>query len=303
MKVHQITEAPRVEPKLSLGNLPGSAPSGPTLSAPKTSAQPKSVDIKPGILDSKGNRMFNVVDENGKTLKKFSGPNAEADANEHRDKLKKQIKAAKPKSTRPPLTGDPKKDLNQPKADIDKPKPQSKFTKLFKGSIVGTFLGIGIGTASFLDVLAKYEKVLKLNAYNTAHPDVEKARGEVAVDLAATMANILGGAAAGALAATKATRILILIPGWGWLGALISGGVGFIAVAALQALATDTGAMNIAAEFMMKRVDHALLKNITDDVEEKVDTKGAMKQAIMSNPELMKAFKLAKKMKATKAAS
>ena len=42
---------------------------------------------------------------------------------------------------------------------------------------------------------------------------------------------------------------------------------------------------------------------ISVSCEEKVDTKGAMKQAIMSNPEVMKAFKLAKKMKATKAAS
>lgn len=87
MKVHHITEAPRVEPpKLSLGR-PGSAP--------KTSALPKSVDIKPGILDPKGNKIFNVVDQNGKILKSFTGASAEADANAHRDKLTKQITAKK----------------------------------------------------------------------------------------------------------------------------------------------------------------------------------------------------------------
>ena len=93
MKVHQITEAPRIEP--NIGSSSGSA------------SLPKSVDIKPGILDSKGNKTFNVVDQDGKVLKRFSGASAEADANIHRDKLKKQIKAEKPK-----LTGDPKKDLD-----------------------------------------------------------------------------------------------------------------------------------------------------------------------------------------------
>jgi len=112
MKVHQITEAPQIETNIS-----GSA------------SLPKSVDIKPGILDPKGNRMFNVVDQNGKTLKKFSGPNAEADANEHRDRLKKQIKAAKPKKTKPQLTGDPKNDL---RADKRTKEAKGLFEKLKK---------------------------------------------------------------------------------------------------------------------------------------------------------------------------
>ena len=74
MKVHQITEAPRIEP--NIGSSSGSA------------SLPKSVDIKPGILDSKGNKTFNVVDQDGKVLKRFSGASAEADANIHSDKLK-----------------------------------------------------------------------------------------------------------------------------------------------------------------------------------------------------------------------
>ena len=100
MKVHQITEAPRIEP-----NIGGSA------------SLPKSVDIKPGILDPKGNKTFSVVDQDGKVLKRFSGASAEADANIHRDKLKKQIKAEKPK--KPKLTGDPKKDLKATPKDTD----------------------------------------------------------------------------------------------------------------------------------------------------------------------------------------
>ena len=78
MKVHQITEAPRIEP-----NIGGSA------------SLPKSVDIKPGILDPKGNKTFSVVDQDGKVLKRFSGASAEADANIHRDKLKENKKGYK----------------------------------------------------------------------------------------------------------------------------------------------------------------------------------------------------------------
>lgn len=106
MKVHQITEAPKIEPPLLN-----------KLSATDTSSLPKSVDIKPGILDSKGNKTFSVVDQDGKVIKRFSGPSAEADANTHRDNLNKQIKAAKPAKTQPKLTGDPKKDLAAPKGD------------------------------------------------------------------------------------------------------------------------------------------------------------------------------------------
>jgi len=76
MKVHHITEAPK--PKVE----------------PTFNKLPKSVDIKPGVLDAKGNKGFNVVDQDGKVIKRFSGASAEADANVHRDKIKKQIKNA-----------------------------------------------------------------------------------------------------------------------------------------------------------------------------------------------------------------
>ncbi|MDA8897237.1 hypothetical protein N9I97_00530 [bacterium] len=115
MKVHQITEAERIEPTISSSM--ANKLSGPTLSSPGGASSLKSVDIKPGILDAKGNKTFSVVDQDGKVIKRFSGPSAEAKANEYSDKLKKQIKAAKPKKTKPQLTGDPKKDLAAPKGD------------------------------------------------------------------------------------------------------------------------------------------------------------------------------------------
>ena len=82
MKIHQITEA----------------------------STPNSVDIKPGILDPKGNKIFNVVDQDGKIIKSFTGASAEADANTHRDKLTKQIADKRAKIKAPPAPRTPTRD-------------------------------------------------------------------------------------------------------------------------------------------------------------------------------------------------
>jgi hypothetical protein len=103
MKVHHITEAPKVEPTFN--------------------KLPKSVDIKPGVLDAKGNKGFNVVDQDGKVIKRFSGASAEADANVHRDKIKKQIKNAFGSQPRNQIVPDPKDDT----------KDKSKKSKGIKG--------------------------------------------------------------------------------------------------------------------------------------------------------------------------
>ena len=79
MKVHHITEAP--EPKVE----------------PTFNKLPKSVDIKPGILDLKGNKTFSVVDQDGKVIKRFSGPSAEADANRWANDIVTKIKYGKVK--------------------------------------------------------------------------------------------------------------------------------------------------------------------------------------------------------------
>jgi len=105
MKVHHITEAPK--PKVE----------------PTFNKLPKSVDIKPGVLDAKGNKGFNVVDQDGKVIKRFSGASAEADANVHRDKIKKQIKNAFGSQPRNQIVPGPKDDT----------KDKSKKSKGIKG--------------------------------------------------------------------------------------------------------------------------------------------------------------------------
>ena len=62
----------------------------------KTPSLPSSVDINPGLLVN-GYKTFNVVDQDGNVIKRFSGPSAEANANTHRDELKKTIEKEKTK--------------------------------------------------------------------------------------------------------------------------------------------------------------------------------------------------------------
>jgi hypothetical protein len=62
----------------------------------KTPSLPSSVDINPGLLVN-GYKTFNVVDQDGNVIKRFNGPSAEANANTHRDELKKTIEKEKTK--------------------------------------------------------------------------------------------------------------------------------------------------------------------------------------------------------------
>lgn len=310
MKVHQITEAPRIEP--TLGNSRGTVTSGPKLSATSTSSLPKSVDIKPGILDSKGNKTFNVVDQDGKVIKRFTGPSAEADANTHRDNLKKQIKAAKPAKTQPKLTGDPKKDLTQPDTDKSKDtKPKGKFTDKFKmgvkgGGFLGLIVGAGLLGERIIEVGNDYAKALDDHNGNTKHPEVKKARAYLANICANAFVQLFTGIASGAVAAGVATKLLGAIPFAGWIAAIIgSAGAIIIQYVALKA-AEDGAYIESLAAWLMARIDDELLANLMDDtnVESgKGKVKNAMIDLIKSDPKIMQAYKLAKKSKATKAAA
>jgi len=163
MKVHQITEVDRKEPKISLtGNPRADIAKIKSLKVdPKVDVAknlPKSVDIKPGILDSKGNKTFSVVDQDGKVIKRFSGPSAEADANTHRDKLKKQIKnsfGSRPRNQAVPSNidggGDAELKARLDKIEAEQKKASKGFFRRWLGALTKYFslggLGVAIQTA------------------------------------------------------------------------------------------------------------------------------------------------------------
>lgn len=307
MKVHQITEAPRPRIEPSLGNMRGPVSSGPTLSRPGNSSLPKSVDIKPGILDPKGNKTFNVVDQNGKVLQRFDGPNAEADANEHRDKLKKQI-ANKPKA---PAADKPKAPVaDKPTAPAaDKPadnkpkggKIKNLFRRFLKTTALGNLVGLGLLGQRVIEVGEEYATALDAADGNVKDPEVKKARTHLANTVANAFVQFFAGVASGAVTASIASRFLAVIPAAGWIATIIIGaGTTLVSYVAMKA-AEDEAFIEGLARWMMRTLDDQLLANLMDDVNtgaEKELAKDAMKNLIKSDPKMMQAFKLAKKVKA-----
>jgi len=304
MKVHHITEAPRIEPKIG-GIGTRTAPSGPKLSSGSGPSLPKSVDIKAGILDPKGNKIFNVVDQNGKVLKRFTGPSAEADANTHRDNLKKQIKAAKPVkiSSQPKLTGDPKADLKaDPKPDADSQKPKAKFKMGWKTfGAFGAIISAGLLGQEIIESSGEYAEAIDRHNGDTSHPDVQKARQYLANVCADAVVQLFLSIASGALAGSIATRALVGIPGAGWIAAILAGGATTIVSYAASKAAKGEAFIDSIARWMMRNIDDDLLRNLTDDVSagsEKAQAKDAMKDLILNDPKMMQAFKKAKAIKA-----
>ena len=304
MKVHHITEAPRIEPKIG-GIGTRTAPSGPKLSSGSGPSLPNSVDIKPGILDPKGNKIFNVVDQNGKVLKRFTGPSAEADANTHRDNLKKQIKAAKPVkiSSQPKLTGDPKADLKaDPKPDADSQKPKAKFKMGWKTfGAFGAIISAGLLGQEIIESSGEYAEAIDRHNGDTSHPDVQKARQYLANVCADAVVQLFLSIASGALAGSIATRALVGIPGAGWIAAILAGGATTIVSYAASKAAKGEAFIDSIARWMMRNIDDDLLRNLTDDVSagsEKAQAKDAMKDLILNDPKMMQAFKKAKAIKA-----
>jgi hypothetical protein len=304
MKVHHITEAPRIEPKIG-GIGTRTAPSGPKLSSGSGPSLPKSVDIKAGILDPKGNKIFNVVDQNGKVLKRFTGPSAEADANTHRDNLKKQIKAAKPVkiSSQPKLTGDPKADLKaDPKPDADSQKPKAKFKMGWKTfGAFGAIISAGLLGQEIIESSGEYAEAIDRHNGDTSHPDVQKARQYLANVCADAVVQLFLSIASGAVAGSIASRALVGIPGAGWIAAILAGGATTIVSYAASKAAKGEAFIDSIARWMMRNIDDDLLRNLTDDVSagsEKAQAKDAMKDLILNDPKMMQAFKKAKAIKA-----
>lgn len=241
------------------------------LSSIKTSI-PK-LDMKPsGVLDNKGNKIYNVVDKDGKVVKSFKGPNAEGNAETFRDKQNAKIRNqginVGGNQTKAPDADDvdPKdqkiKDLEKSSADQDKKikelekqikngnkdqKEIKKWLRFSKWGPIGALFVTGYLSydriALYLDGYAKF---LCLNKGRTDvdHGYLDKVRAykaRINADIGHGILQALGAAIAAVAAGATAGRILGGITSWvgGFVIFLISTGAGMLAVRYLEKLRDD----------------------------------------------------------------
>lgn len=322
MKIHQITEAPRVEPKLSLSGNPRADIArikgiklDPKVNVAKN--LPTSVDIKPGMLDKAGNKGFNVVDQDGKVIKRFTGPNAEADANTHRDNIKSKIKAdVDAKNMQAKADADAKANAKYNNADAEKDPKAKKKSWLKKLNDAGKNWKVGGGVGALIGMFFTYDYVKVAAAdYMIAREGGDKALIQkkkllFTAKVATGLTGIITGIAGGAIGAATASRIFAVIPGFGWLATLIVGGIGTIAGMLLNKIAHNKEIINPAAEWLAERMTGRFIETfapatvyenqqLAEDAA-KSEIKNAMKSAILDDPKMMQAFKKAQQMKRAK---
>ena len=324
MKVYHITEAGRTEPTVGgLGNRP--VDRGPSVSGGGNTPRLTSVDIKDtGILDRNGNKIFKVVDQDGKEL--FRGN--EAQSNDKRDTLRRNIRpaAAAPNADR--VTATSPDVVDRPAAGGSKlrsvakagGKAASMVTKVVALPIVSVFLGaITIGP-KIIEALEDYaEKIDAQDRGPTAQTDaaalqaaVDASRRRIALTLSDAIVEMLNGLIAGVGSFVFVTKFLRLAPGWGWVAALIVGGLGSIGTYVLTNVKDNEAIINELADWLLGLIDEALLENVTDLLPEDTNTSGtanaaamksSMKDLIRSDPKMIQAFKKAKELKAKATAS
>ena len=323
MKVHHITEAPRIEPKV--GNTgAGTAPSGPRVSntkpltgitGTKASFANKSGGVSTGTIvgpAKNGNpNQVSFKDSKGKTfnvsVKKLLDPKTRTPLNIG---LGTSTTTAAPKADAPKaaLKADPKADAPKadPKPEADGKKGKTKFKAGWKTfGVLGGLISAGLLGQEIVESGGEYAEAVDKHNGDTSHPDVQKARQYLANVCADAVVQVFLSIASGAIAGSIATRALVGIPGAGWIAALIVGGATTIVSYAASKAAKGQAFIDGIANWMMRRIDDDLLRNLTDDVStgassEKAQAKDAMKDLILNDPKMMQAFK---KAKATKAAS
>lgn len=321
MKVHQIIEAgrnsPRKEPKISLGN-------SPKVATPTTGSLTGITGTKAGFVSKSGkfitgeiigpskSRAANQVSfkANGKTFNvsvdKLLDPKTRTPLNIGGASTSSADDGSKRQQRRTPkVTADPsdikvdKKDKLTPDTDDGKikPKKQSYISKFAKGGVVGTFIGLGLFGQEVLENIDNYANKLEAANGDTNDQNVQIAKIELINTLANATVSILSGFAAGAITAGTMSRVSILVPGLGWLAALIAGGASTIVAYIAQKAANDAGAVESIARWFHRRIDDELLDMIVDDVQlDEESPKAAIKDLIKSDPKIIKAFKMAQKM-------
>jgi hypothetical protein len=314
MKVYHITEADRIEPSLGgLGDRPINR--GPSVSGGGGNvSRLTSVDITDtGILDSRGNKIFKVVDQDGKEL--FRGN--EAAANAERDKLRRNIRT--PAATTDRSVGSATRpDADAPAADGQPSKLRKTVGRAGKvafkivGGAVVPVASLLIGAVTLGPVIKQkledYADAVDTAAETGEQAPVLAARKRLSDTIADAIVQMLTGLVAGVVSATVVTRVLLLAPGFGWIAALILGGIGTITSYVLSNVADNEAIINELSEWLMRRLDEQLLNNLLDDTatpraDNTSALKNAMKDMIKSDPKMIQAFNKAKELKATTRAS
>lgn len=199
----------------------------------------------------------------------------------------------------------------------DKLVPQNKLIKIIKGGVLGSIVSLTLGIENMLAYAQPYADALAANKGDGGHPDVVKAKINLTDSIGNMVQGALAGVASGALTATAFSRIFILVPGFGWLATLAAGGAGYLLSVAIERLANNAGLVDSISMWLFGQLDSKLMSMVlgyvTDSTENnvrlldesaaKAEVKDEMKAAILNDPELLKAFKMAKQIKAKQAAS
>ena len=238
-------------------------------------------DMKPsGVLDDKGNKIYNVVDKDGKVVKTFKGPNAAGDAETFRDKqnakIRKQGINVGGKQTNAPDANTAKIDkLDKKVDDIDKKldkltaddvkeikKRESWIKKSFKFLATKPGLGLiaGLVASGYLTVqnvtahLAHYHFYWCKNGKTTGagpfQKEIQYHRAKINSGIFSSIMGFFTAVIAGAVTARTFSFVMgglgLATWGTGW----IAGAVTFIGSTALVLLAEKLKRQD---EFWMKQ--------------------------------------------------
>jgi len=169
-------------------------------------------DLKPsGVLDPKGNKIYNVVDSDGKTVKQFKGPNAAGEAEQFRDKQNKLarqqgVNVGDKKATAPDVDAD---------KDASKTRTKGKWEKIKKyigkpamrigyGGVIGLFIG-ALEAQKHVDMWAEHyyyngcSTSVRSDIANSQFyfDKMQEAKQNMVSALATALGSFLGAAAAG----------------------------------------------------------------------------------------------------------
>jgi hypothetical protein len=320
MKIHHITEAPRIEPnantrdmlralggsnsepkvstspkltgvtgtKAAFANKNGGVSKG-TIVGPAANGNPNQVSFK----DSKG-KTFNVSVKKLLDPKKLTPLNINSGTSTSTTKTATKSFSADPsdragtapKTDTTPKSTAPLSKRDQKRADWNKKSALSKGGSVLKkmgkwGGIMGVLSTI-TGIMDVADRADNYVKVLDRHDGNIANPKVITARAAVHDAFTGAIIALMGSIATGAVAAGAATRILVVFPGLGWLIPLLAGGVGWLIGHAFNALAKDAALVNSLSEFAITRLTDEWIETIGESSVNE-DNATAAKTEIKSN--------------------